>query len=192
MTYIFVVDTDAYAGNFEREMTAFVTGVIGDCGRGQEEADLFAKAVSEEVQDSFQNLMAQVPDDHGCCRPTSIYETPGFLNDGLGGHYREGEADSPEVIARYRKEMKKQLPDRKAEKAKPGNYPAYQSVAMFMNDRPDEKQVAFLISRVEAFCSQVNSKKTGVRRPGLYCGPVHVLGYRLLQERTVTDELQTW
>ncbi len=29
--YLFVIDTDTYAGNFEREMCAYVTGQIGEC-----------------------------------------------------------------------------------------------------------------------------------------------------------------
>ena len=36
-TKYFVVDTDTYAGNFEREMCAFMTGITGACGVGKEE-----------------------------------------------------------------------------------------------------------------------------------------------------------
>jgi hypothetical protein len=35
--YIFVIDTDSYSGNFEREMTGWITGPDGDgkmCDRG--------------------------------------------------------------------------------------------------------------------------------------------------------------
>lgn len=33
---IIVIDTDAYAGNFERELCAYLTGQIGDCKVGEE------------------------------------------------------------------------------------------------------------------------------------------------------------
>lgn len=33
---IIVIDTDAYAGNFERELCAYLTGQIGDCNVGSE------------------------------------------------------------------------------------------------------------------------------------------------------------
>ena len=37
--YLFVIDTDSYSGNFEREMCAYCTGQIGDCEVGIEHAD---------------------------------------------------------------------------------------------------------------------------------------------------------
>ena len=36
--YGFIVDTDSYAGNFEREMCAYMTGHIGECSVGEEYA----------------------------------------------------------------------------------------------------------------------------------------------------------
>ncbi len=36
--YLFVIDTDTYAGSFEREICAYVTGQIGECEVGKEEA----------------------------------------------------------------------------------------------------------------------------------------------------------
>lgn len=39
--WIFVVDTEQYAGNFERGMCAFMTGMLGECGVGSEEARLY-------------------------------------------------------------------------------------------------------------------------------------------------------
>lgn len=35
----FIIDTDSYSGNFEREMCAYITGHIGDCLVGFEEAE---------------------------------------------------------------------------------------------------------------------------------------------------------
>jgi hypothetical protein len=65
--FAFIVDTDQYAGNFEREMTAFLTGRIGDCEVGEE--------LIEELPISFDNVL-DVADDHGCYRPTSCWQSP--------------------------------------------------------------------------------------------------------------------
>ena len=75
--YIFVVDTDHYAGNFERPMTAYVTGCVGECGVGQKEAEMFMDAVPSSLGKRIDDIIESVPDDHGCCRPASIYPTPG-------------------------------------------------------------------------------------------------------------------
>lgn len=60
----FVVDTDKYAGNFEREMTAHITGLLGDCGVGGEftEGPIFD-----------ENFIDFYSDDNGCYRPCEIF-----------------------------------------------------------------------------------------------------------------------
>lgn len=63
--FAFIIDTDSYAGNFEREMCAHITGCVGDCGVGEE----FAEA---EISKLFPNVQ-NVPDDNGCYRPTSCW-----------------------------------------------------------------------------------------------------------------------
>jgi len=65
--FAFIVDTDQYAGNFEREMTAFLTGHIGECEVGEE--------LAEKLPISFDNVM-DVADDNGCYRPTSCWKSP--------------------------------------------------------------------------------------------------------------------
>src|SRR5271156_1981169 len=92
--YIFIVDTDAYAGNFERELCAYMTGVLGECGIGEEAKKLYEKDGFEPLK----NLVTQVPDDHGYWRPCAIQVTPGWFNDGYGGHYRESDYDEAKVI----------------------------------------------------------------------------------------------
>jgi hypothetical protein len=34
--YVFIIDTEQYAGNFEREMCAYCTGILGDCEVGED------------------------------------------------------------------------------------------------------------------------------------------------------------
>lgn len=67
--WIFVIDTDQYAGNFERAMCAYCTGQIGECEVGSEFIDAKIASIFEDFVDCY------VMDDHGCGRPTSIWPT---------------------------------------------------------------------------------------------------------------------
>lgn len=65
---ILIINTNQYAGNFEREMCAYVTGQVGDCGVGEE---MIVDYPNDEYL--FEELVLQVPDEHGCYRPCSIW-----------------------------------------------------------------------------------------------------------------------
>lgn len=65
--YGFIIVTDSYAGNFEREMCAYLTGQIGECGVGSEFVSLL-----EDSRPEFDNMI-QVADEYGCYRPVEIY-----------------------------------------------------------------------------------------------------------------------
>ncbi len=93
--YIFVIDTDFYAGNFERECCAYLTGRIGECGVGGERAEEFLEEVEEGMASYFDEVILNIPDDHGCSRPCSIVPTPGWVNDGMGTHYKQGKDVPP-------------------------------------------------------------------------------------------------
>lgn len=69
--FIFVVKTDNYAGNYEREMCAFLTGVMGDCEVGDVSAGLYA--LKYPGDNPWQEKLLQVSDEHGCHRPVSIW-----------------------------------------------------------------------------------------------------------------------
>lgn len=77
--HIFIIKTDQYAGNFERELCAYCTGVVGDCGVGEEERNKFIDDYSEEKADEMWELLEQRFDDNGCARPVSV----GFPNTTL-------------------------------------------------------------------------------------------------------------
>ncbi len=75
--WIFVIDTNQYAGNFERTMCAYCTGMIGDCEVGID--------LAQEFYDDFgfssgdENVFEEYIDPHimdynGCGRPTSIWK----------------------------------------------------------------------------------------------------------------------
>jgi hypothetical protein len=103
---ILCLDTDHYAGNFERETTAYATGVIGDCEVGDEQAAQFiaeTDGVSKVILDEIWGKILHVSKD-GCARPCDIQITPGWVNDGGGIHYRQSfdEPPTPEQLEVWR------------------------------------------------------------------------------------------
>lgn len=61
-----IIETDKYAGNFEREFCAYVTGRIGECGVGDELID------PKTDYSMFEESVISMPDDHGCNRPVTL------------------------------------------------------------------------------------------------------------------------
>lgn len=76
---IVLIHTNKYAGNFERDMCGFVTGMYGECGVGEEEAQMFQEDMSDLGldPDMFDEIIAQESDDNGCHRPCSIWNANG-------------------------------------------------------------------------------------------------------------------
>jgi hypothetical protein len=174
--YIFVVDTDHYAGNFERPMTAYVTGNTGECEVGEEEAEMFKATVTIEIGERIDDIIESVPDDHGCCRPASIYPTPGFFNDGLGNEYPDADWGTDKVKEVYNKAAKEHgLTD-----SAPGRFPSYQSVAMFFSDKPEDDLLELMVNRTKEFCANHMSftKESD---------PIKVLGIRLVKEQVIEE-----
>jgi hypothetical protein len=167
--WLLVVDTDAYAGNFERYMTAYMTGQVGECAVGEEvvaalpEADLTALAWVAEV-------IGQEVDEHGVHRPVRIEPTPGFFNDGRGQHFRDGEAPPNGLFL-----------------DKP--WPAYQSVAILFTALPSPEQIRQLQERARTFCARytrAQSATLGLADVLAPAAPVQILGFRILEEALAT------
>jgi hypothetical protein len=59
--YIFVIDTDAYAGNFECELCAYVTGKWDGETHGETQANIFKQEVPPNIQDEFEYLVKLLP-----------------------------------------------------------------------------------------------------------------------------------
>lgn len=76
-SYIFLIHTDSYAGNFEREMCAYSTGRIGECEVGEEEASNFKREFDETICEDFANIIESRPDDGGCWRPCEMWDEAG-------------------------------------------------------------------------------------------------------------------
>lgn len=69
--WAFVIDTTDYAGNFERELCAYITGCVGECGVGEEMAALH----DEQVGDAMTESLEWENGDDGCDRPCSIFDS---------------------------------------------------------------------------------------------------------------------
>ena len=88
----FIIDTDQYAGNFEREMCAHITGRVGECEVGRE-------YVEEGISEKFENVM-DVADEHGCYRPASIIlNKEGNANNSVAIFFEPADGPSEEQIA---------------------------------------------------------------------------------------------
>ena len=151
--WIFVIDCDKYSGNYEREMCAFITGQTGECEVGDNEQvefedDVTDGLIPDSIVKEIEEKIMQVSDDHGTFRPCTIYETPGRGNDGMGVHFDvDPETDSKPV------------------------YPAYESVAIFFNEKPSPDLIKLMKKRALEF-SDAKAKS-----------------FRLIEEVTVRTEI---
>ncbi len=111
--WLLVIDTDSYSGNFERELTAYLTGQLGECGVGDKMAAIFAEdAKTNKPPVDFDVEVFSEPDDKGCARPCTIFPTPGWYNDGMGGHYKVG--DEEKALKAYQKTQEDEVNREKA------------------------------------------------------------------------------
>jgi CRISPR-associated protein Cas6 len=168
--YLFVVDTEQYAGNFERSMVAWITGHTGDCGVGKGDARRAREELPADVQGWFEDHVMSEPDEQGCHRPAAIWPTPGWFNNGLGGHFRD-EAPEREVLAHYNDEVDKHAAHtekvyadkdyakKEAQRFRadhlnqPGHFPAYLSVVCFLDEQPPAAILDLMKERARTFKS---------------------------------------
>lgn len=150
--WTFVVDTDSYAGNFEREMSSYVVGRCDEYGdhRGGPYQEMFRKDFGKDPFDDLVDYRVNDPGDDGIMRaPMDLAPTPGYGNDGHGKHSKLKAGQKPK-------------------------HPAYQSVAIFLRRRPTAKELRVLAERARAF-EKIPPIKEWDHRP-------KVLGCRLVGE----------
>jgi len=142
--FVFIIDTEQYAGNFEREMAAAMIGITGEYFPQQ--ADRLAvncrkeMGVSVEDDNPFYEIIANAGEhnDHDSDSFVSLWETPGWWNDGEGGHYRE-----------WQEGLDK--------------YPAFLSVAVFFYEWPPDNLVTDMIRRAKKYAKDNGITITGTR-----------------------------
>lgn len=128
--WLFVADTERYAGNFERRMTLYCTGVLGELHVHPEldDDDLIDfedGTISEQIineLDEKLDIYANNEQGHALS-----YPTPGWSNDGMG---KETKLEPSE-------EMK---------------HPAYLSVAIIFTARPSDELLELLKNRASQYC----------------------------------------
>lgn len=63
--YRLIIDTDSYSGNFEREITAYVFGLLGESEVGEEYVEFYKKETGDAEGDKYYEIIEMVYDDHG-------------------------------------------------------------------------------------------------------------------------------
>lgn len=182
----FIIHTNQYSGNFEREMCAYLTGKIGECGIG--------KNFIEQLPIKFDNVLNI--EDEGCLRPCNIYPTEGYYNNGMGFNFMPGEENEAlekfqeawinyyenqilqikkyqealergEIIQGWlKKDCEKALDNlyQEIEETKKitidtmVRYEAYQSVIIFFETRPSKEQINLMKERAYNFTNKSESK----------------------------------
>jgi len=194
--FTFYIDTDSYTGNFERALCAYITGLTGDCGVGDEEANEFIKLFPTEAAE-FIEIKEVIADEYGCFRPCEIDTTPGWYGfQSLKRTFRESDKVNLEDVKKeisetlinywqpHHDHAKAQLNTGKSEWIHSFNstkksledaqnpviikVPVYQSVAIFFTQRPNSNLVKLMKTRAEEYCKN-NS--------------INVEGFRLIQTK---------
>ncbi len=190
--FVFVIDTKKYAGSFERELCAYVTGVIGECEVGDEEAKEFAK--DNPGNNPFEEIIEQPPDDHGCHRPVMLWSTPNWFNHGMGKCFQSGQ--EKEAQEHYRQTCLKEAEKKPYANSK-GNethekqwtahaqepltkHPAFMSVGICFARQPTDELIKIMIQRACSF-----SKK---RITFEFDGKSDITGFRMISINVTATE----
>lgn len=186
--FAFIVDTDSYAGNFESELSIFLTG----CSEEAVGVDPSWEAELPEMAENLEDQLVYLAEEGMLPHCHSIYPTPGKFSAGMGGEFDDG-ADPQEVLKYYqnavrgyyerhityaegqilagRLQWQKDLDIYKAKIAEAEaatiayRGPFYGSVAIFFGYRPTNEVKDFLKSRAALFCEEKG---------------IHIRGFRLL------------
>jgi hypothetical protein len=208
--FTFIIDTEQYAGNFEREMCAFMTGQFGECEVGKELAEQARKLLPENVLEWFDEHIISLPDERGCRRPVEIVPTSGWFNSGGGQCFREGsdleivKSDYVNSVRAYhskyirleeekllnpkwpRDQVEKQIAEynKRIEEdiaRGPGHWPAYLSVGIHVDTIPPKNIIEVLKTGAREFASLWPTFTTWNKA-------ITVTGFRLLETITTTKE----
>jgi hypothetical protein len=154
--YTFVIDTDHYAGNFERELLARITGLVCDDHAGTEGiANLAKQEMGERVAELFENLLEQrfsEHDDSSWLSYADLVPTPGL----------SAEADTDNVFV--------------VSPSRPFIWPVYNSVGFFLSRMPTKHEIDML--KIRTTDLMVNNKFEGrhVKEQ------IKLKGFRLIEE----------
>jgi hypothetical protein len=168
--HLFVIDTEQYAGNFERPLCAWCTGQVGECGVGQREADDF-RATHPDMAEAFIGLVEQFDrDGRGCLRPVCLVDTPGWLNNGLGLNYQDTQEQRKMALDCFFRDMNAIDPNgvtpQVAALKEPLRYPAYLSVGIGFRRLPSDGILELMRQRAAIYADLNSLVITGFRLLG--------------------------
>lgn len=204
--YALVVDTDQYAGNFEREMASYCTGL--EFPRG-------AEYITDEVENAeWWEDNTYDDGEEGC----SIWTTPGWFNNGMGWHYEDTPENRELAVVKSRDSMiayhatqKSVMEERlrnqnfdgtwtqdacertlESIKASIANteltvtWPANMSVAMFSSEQPPAEVIDEVWKRAQQFNTVYQQHNRGLRKDT----PITVKKIRLVMIETVVTKTE--
>jgi hypothetical protein len=164
-TNVVIIDTDSYAGNFEREMSAYAAGAYDeDRYHGGGEFSGFDEDAEQDPRLSAikEKIVTIKHDEYGDVSNT-IWPTPNRVNNGMGGHY-----DEATYNGKYR-------------------CPAYESVAFFTDAPLTDEELGIVLERATKY----GVERTDFN--GKAC-PVKVIGIRQISvevERKTSTKVRT-
>ncbi|MFA7219331.1 MAG: hypothetical protein WC119_02370 [Synergistaceae bacterium] len=167
------------------------------------------------INNPFDKIIRNVSNE-GCYRPCSIWETPGWFNDGYGNHFRDGEEDKAkesyrkcaimiktqelertksivpvedteenrkrgawtiDAIDAHIKWLENEIQELKGE-IKLRLRPQFQSVAIFFNKCPSDKDIELMKKRAFEFAIDTTAyNRFYYEKPE----PATIIGFRLLK-----------
>lgn len=175
----FIIDTDSYSGNFERQMCAYITGQIGGCGVGAELATIAQKELDKKILKKFEDEIESVADEHGCSRPCVIYDTPGYFNNGLGSIFKDGQEDK--AVEHYNNWIKNnpQYSNDLKNIKKINKHLAFMSIAICFKDKPDITLIKIMKERAYKFSKMCLDENDFVK----YIKGMNITGFRLFENK---------
>lgn len=100
--FVFVVDTNLYAGNFSRQLCGYCTGVADEYP-GQEEVEVFHEEVAPSPIEGLVEFRP-VGDTNVFLSPCDIWPNPAWFNNGSGGAFRHDDPEAEtKALAAYKK-----------------------------------------------------------------------------------------
>jgi hypothetical protein len=174
---LIALDTNQYAGNFERELCAYLTGRVGECGVGENFISHFTN--ESKFPDWWEANINLEPDEHGCMRPATIVSTPGWFNNGYGLHLLETEENYKLAASHALKQWTTHNIDADVSSFKPARHPCYNNVGIFVLNFPPLEVFEEMQARASNFFLERASLH--LKSSDVYVSEVRYLDFRYEQ-----------
>lgn len=130
-SYLLVIDTDTYAGNFERELCAYATGLwTQEMHHGEQEGLDAIRAGGQIACSIAAKSDPQFDEEYGVPRVEQLHPTAGRFNNGMGVTRDICEAEPGKTT-----------------------YPAYESIAVFLSAPLSEREMEFVRTRAAEYAA---------------------------------------